>query len=571
MTTTAIFGNNGPLEISARPLREALTADVRRPLIVLLVAVGLLLFTATANVASLQLARATTRQREIAVRTALGAGNARVTRQLIVESLLVSLAGGAAGLLFASTLHRSLPGILPADFPRVDDLGITSVAVMFAVVTSVVTGVLFGLIPAVRMQRVDLVSVLTEDSTAPVGAGARSFTSRARMLIMAGQVAIACVLLIGAALLGRSFSVLLATDRGYDPSGVLTARVAFSPAAFKAEQRYALVGKILDRLSSTPGVIHAAFTSESPLVPGGSTSAFTIRSPAADKGNVTIQTSPRVVSAGYFSAAGMRIVEGRGFSEGDTESAPPVVVVNRALARRFLEDKALGTKVPMGVGYGQVRTEATIVGVVDDVRYVTASDSSQPEIYYSYRQFGGRLPVSVVTLFVRGAEDPSALARPLRTAVREADSTLVAEGILTMEERMLRGLARPRLYAIVLGGFAASALLVAAVGLFGVLSYTVAQRSRELAVRAALGARRVDVVKLVFGQTMAITSAGIAAGLFASFVLMRSIAALLHGVTPHDGITYVVVPLVLFAVAAAACLPPAIRAAKLDPLRALRS
>lgn len=568
LTTVAIFGSNGPLEIATEPLRDSLTSDVRRPLIVLLVAVGLLLFTATANVASLQLARATTRQREMAVRAALGAGMARLTRQLVVESLLISLAGGAVGLALAWTLHGFLPAVLPVDFPRIDDLGITVVAVSFAVLTAVVTGVVFGLIPALRARRLDLVKALTEDGTAPVGAGGRSFTSRARMLIMAGQVSVACVLLIGAALLGRSFLVLLATDRGYDPSGVLTARIALAPATYPAPRRHELVSSILDRLEATPGVTHASFTSEHPLTPGGSTSAFGIRS--SDGGTVTVQASPRVVSARYFSAAGIRVVDGRGFSDTDTESAPPVVVVNRAFARRFLGDAAVGTKVPMGVGYEQVRREATIVGVVDDVRYLTASDSSQPEVYYAYRQFGGRLPVSTVTLVVRTLDDPSTLARPVRTAVRDADERLVAESVRTMEEHMLRGLARPRLYAIVLGGFAASALLVAAVGLFGVLSYTVAQRSRELAVRTALGARRVDVVKLVFGQTMLIAAVGIAAGLVASFVLSQSIAALLHGVTPHDPTTFVIVPLVLVIVAAVASLPPALKAARLDPLRALK-
>ena len=571
MTTMAIFGGKGPVEISAQPLRDALTVDVRRPLIVLLVAVGLLLFTATANVASLQLARATTRQREMALRAALGAGNVRVTRQLLVESLLVSLAGGAVGLAFAWTLHRFVPSILPADFPRVDDLRINGVVVSFALLIAVVTGVVFGLLPALRLRKLNLVTSLTEDGTAPVGAGGRSLTSRARMLIMAAQVAIACVLLIGAALLGRSFLVLLATDRGFDPSGVLTARLALPAATYTAEQRHAILEQILDRMTTTPGVTAAAFTSEQPLGPGGSTSAFTMRTRTDEGGTVTVQASPRIVSARYFTALGMRIVAGRGFSEADTESAPPVVVVNRAFAKRFLGDTPLGARMPMGVGYEEVKREATVVGVLDDIRYVTASDSSQPEIYYSYRQFGGRLAVPVVTLMLRTTDDPFALARPLRTAVREADSTLVAEGILTMEDRMLRGLARPRLYAIVLGGFAASALLVAAVGLFGVLSYTVAQRSRELAVRTALGARRIDVVRLVFGQTMKVTAAGIAAGVLVSLVVTRSIAALLHGVTPHDGVTYVVVPLVLFAVAAAACLPPAIRAAKLDPLRALRS
>ena len=568
LTTMAIFGSKGPVEVSAQPLRDALTADVRHPLIVLLVAVGLLLFAATANIASLQLARATSRRREIAMRSALGAGRLRVTRQLIVESLLVSFAGGAGGLLLAWTLHRFLPAVLPADFPRANDLGITAVGASFATLLAILTGVAFGLIPALRLRRLNLVNALTEDAAAPAGAGGRS---RARALIMAGQVAIACVLLIGASLVGRSFFVLLNTDRGYDPSGVLTARVTLPQSTYPAAQRHLLIGKILDRLSSTPGVLHAAFTSEMPLGPGGSTSAFTIGPQAGHEGTIAVQASPRVVSARYFAAAGMRVAEGRGFSEADTETAPPVVVVNRAFARKFLRDKAVGIKVPMGAGYEQVQREASIVGVVEDVRYLMASDSSLPEIYFCYRQFGGRLPVSTVTLFVRSSEDPSALVRPLRTAVREADDKLVAEGILTMEERMLRGLARPRLYAIVLAGFAASALLVAAVGLFGVLSYTVAQRSRELAVRTALGASRLDVVKLVFGQTMAITGMGIAAGLVASFALMQSIRALLHGVTPHDGATFVLVPAVLLLVSAAACLPPSLKAARLDPLRALRS
>jgi predicted permease len=568
LTTMAIFGSKGPVEISAQPVREALTGDVRRPLVVLLVAVALLLFTATANIASLQLARATSRRREIAMRSALGAGGLRVMRQLVVESLLVSLAGGAAGLLLAWTLHRFLPTVLPPDFPRVDDLHLSAASITFAILLAVLTGIAFGLIPALRLRRLDLVNALAADATAPVTGAAGS---RARALIMSGQVAIACVLLIGASLLGRSFFVLLTTDRGYDPAGVLTARVTLPGSAYPAAQRHALVGSILDRLSSTPGVVHAAFTSEIPLTPGGSTSAFTISPQTGVGETITVQASPRVVSARYFAAAGMRIVEGRDFADGDTETAPPVVVVNRALAKKFLNDRAVGIKVPMGAGYEQGLREATIVGIVDDVRYVAAADSSQPEIYFCYRQFGGRLPVSVVTLFVRTTEDPIALARPLRTAVREADGKLVAESILTMEERMLRGLARPRLYAIVLGGFAVSALLVAAVGLFGVLSYSVAQRSRELALRTALGASRADVLRLVFGQTMAITSVGIAVGVLASFALMQSIRALLHGVTPHDGATFILVPLLLLVVSAATCLPPSLKAARLDPLSALRA
>ena len=571
MTTMAVFGSNGPLEISAQPLRSSLTSDVSRPLIVLLAAVGLLLMTATANVASLQLARATARQRDIAIRCALGAGGGRITRQLLTESLLVSLTGGVAGLALAWTLHRFLPSVLPADFPRVDDVRINVVVVSFAFAISLIAGVAFGLLPALRAGRMDLAGSLTEDGSAPVGAGGRSATGRLRLMIMAVQVAIACVLLVGAALLGRSFLTLLQTDRGYDPSGVITARVALPATKYTPPQRHALLRSILARLASMPAVSTAAFTSEMPLGPGGSTAAFKVRSRTAEGGVVTVQASPRVVSAGYFHALRMRLVEGRDFSESDTESAAPVVVVNRAFAKRYLGDSAVGTKVPMGVGYEPGDREATVVGVIEDVRYLTAGDSSLPEIYYSYRQFGGRLSVPVVTLIVRSEEDPLRLARPLRTAVSEADSALVAEQILTMEDRMLRGLARPRLYAIVLICFAASALLIAAVGLFGVVSYTVALRARELAVRTALGAQRIELVRLVLAQTLASTSVGIAVGLLAALALGRSIAALLHGITSHDPLTYAVVALALFAVSAAACLPPALYAAKRDPLLALRA
>jgi len=571
LTTTAIFGGRGPVEISAVPLRDALTRDVRRPLMVLLAAVGLLLVTATANVASLQLARATTRRRELAIRAALGAGPARVTRQLLVESLLLGLIGGAGGLGLAWLLHRTLPSVLPADFPRIGDLRIDTMVVLFALLVSVFTSVLFGVLPALRVRRLNLVESLAEDGAAPVGTGGRSRTAHARMLIMAGQVAIACVLLVGASLLGRSFIALVKADRGYDPSGVLTAVLALPAAMYPPERRYLLLGQILDRLRTVPGVSEAAFTSEFPLTPGGSTSAFTLRSRHADGGTVSVQASPRIVSPRCFSALGMRIVSGRSFADSDTDTSEPVVIVNRAFARQYLGDSPLGARLPMGVGYQSESAEASVIGVVADVRYLTAADTSQPEIYFSYRQFRGSLPVSVVTLLLRSPGDPGALGPALRTAIREADAGLVPGGVMTMEDRMLTSLARPRLYAILLGGFAALALVVASVGLFGVLSYTVAQRSRELAVRTALGARPRDIVRLVLRQGLAVTSAGLTAGLLGSVALTRSLGALLYGVTPYDGLTYFLVPTIVVCMAAAACIAPARRAARLDPLRAFRS
>ncbi len=567
MTTIAIFGGAGPVGVTAVPIKQALTAEVRQPLIVLLAAVGLLLVAAAANVTGLQLARATSRRREIAIRAALGAGGARVMRQLLAESVLLGMTGAAAGLALTWLLHRVLPSVLPADFPRAADLHLDVIVVAFALVTSGVVSVAFGLLPALRARHIGLTTSLSEDGSAPVGMGGASRLGRTRAVFMAAQVAIACVLLIGASLLGRSFVALLTADRGYDPSGVLTARLSMPASLFSPERRFEAVTNVLERLAAMPGVADAAFTSELPLTPGGSTAATTMQLPS---GRVAVQASPRVVSDGTFSALGMRIVAGRGFSKSDTQSAPPVAVVNRVFENRYCDGNALGAKIPMGVGYQDPDREATVVGVVDDIRYVGSNDSTQPEIYYTYSQLRGRLIVPVVTLLVRAPGDPRALAAALRSAVRDADVALVSESVMTMEDRMLAGLARPRLYTILLGGFAAFALAIAAVGLFGVLSYTVAQRSREIAVRSALGARPSQIVQLVVRQGLGIAVVGIAVGIASAVALARSMETFLYGVTSHDAVTFISVPLVLLAVAALACFFPARRAARLDPLRVLR-
>jgi predicted permease len=571
MTTMAIFGGTGPIEVAAISLNDALTADVRRPLLVLFVAVALLLATATTNIANLQLARATTRQREIAIRSALGAGSGRVMRQLLTESLVLGVLGGSAGLLLALLLQRFIPTLLPADFPRADAVSMDRTVVLFAIAASLLTSVLFGLFPALRARDINLVQSLTEDGTAPVGGGSRSRTAQARAAIMAAQVAIACVLLVGASLLGRSFLTLLNTDRGYDPSGLLTARLSLPASMYSPERRYAIVEQVLGRLSTLPTVTHAAFTSELPITAGGSTSAFTLPSRTAPGGTVSVQASPRMVSPRSLPALGMRLIVGRDFADSDNATALPVVIVNRAFAHQYLADNAIGEQLPMGIGYQDADVKATIIGVVDDVRYPGGARVTQPELFYSYRQFGGKVVVPVVTLLVRTSGDPNALSSAVRSAVREADAGLVPDAVTTMEARLLTTLARPRLYAILLGGYATLGLLIAAVGLFGVLSYTVAQRTRELAVRTALGAQQADIVRLVLRQTLGMTAVGLAAGLVASLVLSRSTGALLYGITPYDTVTFVAVPVVLGLAAIAACVGPALRAARLDPLRALRS
>jgi putative ABC transport system permease protein len=573
MTTTAIFGNYGPIEIAAQPLGDALTADTRRPLIVLLVAVGLLLFTATANVANLQLARTTTRSREIGIRVALGAGAARVTRQLLVESLLVGMTGGAVGLALTWLLHRAMPSLLPADFPRLDALGVDALVVIFALVITIGTSTLVGLLPALRVGRLNVIEALMENGSAPAGASLRSRTARTRMLVMTGQVAIACMLLVAASLLGRSFLALVGADRGFDSSAVLSARLSMPFAIYPAaERRFAIVEQILDRLAGVPGVSDAAFTSELPLTPGGSTAAFELQSPDAPGGVVRVQASPRIVSPRYFAAVGMRVRAGRTFGDRDTETSEPVVIVNDSFARRYLGHAPLGAKIPL-VAYAPPdgpAIQSTVIGIMEDVRYVNAVRNSQPELYYSHRQMARRLPLQTVTLMVRTSGHPTSAAAALRSVVREADERLVAEAVMPLHQRLLTTLARPRLYALLLGFFAAFALLIAAVGLFGMLSYAVSQRSRELAIRAAVGARPSDLLRLLLGQGLSVTCAGLAIGMFASAWLMRLLSTQLYGVTPHDTRTFVIVPVLLLVCGALACAMPARRAARLDPLQVLR-
>ena len=573
LTTMAIFGNNGPLEVAVQPLSDALTADVRRPLLMLLAAVALLLVAATANVANLQLARATTRGREIAIRTALGASGARVTRQLLLEGVLVGAVGGVAGLAFAWLLSRSLPALLPAGFPRVDDLGIDTAVAGFALAISLAASIVFGLVPAWRVRRLRIGEALADDGASSVGVSGRVGLARARLPIMAAQVAIACVLLIGASLLGRSFFALLNADRGFDPAQVLSARLSMpSPLFDSPARRFAVVDQVLSRAAILPGMRDVAITSELPLTPGGSTSAFTMRSPHADGGTVRVQASPRIVSAGYFSAVGMRLAAGRVFVDSDTQTSEPVVVVNETFARRFLGDSPLGMRIPMA-GYGPPDgppVECTVIGVVADVRYLMAADTSLPELFYSYRQMRGGLPVQTVTLLARTHGDPSTASRTLRSAIREVDDRLALDALMRLDERLLTTLARPRLYAVLLAAFAGFSLLTAAVGLFGVLSYSVSQRSREFAVRTALGAGRGNILRLVLRQGLVVTAAGLVTGLLAAAWLTKLISAQLYGVTPHDTVTFTVVPLLLLFVSGLASLIPAWRAATIDPLRVLR-
>jgi putative ABC transport system permease protein len=570
LAAVAMFGGNGPADISAVPALDMMTADVKPAVLVLFAAGILLLVTATANVAGLQLARATVRRREIAVRAAIGAGTARLTRQLVIESLLLGLTGGAVGMLLAVALHRVLPSIVPADFPRIDEVAIDIRVMLFAVAAASVASVACGLLPALQARRVNLVESLSDAGGAPVGAGMRSPTARARSWIMTGQLAVSCVLLIGAVLLGRSFIALLHADRGYDASNVLTARLPM-PAGFSLDRRTALLETLADRMRTVPGVAQVAFGNALPLLSSGGFRAFKMR-PAADPSTeVDVNTIERVVSPGYFAALGLRLTAGRALSDSDTMTSPEVIVVNRSFAARYLGAQPIGAIVPnLGMCRGD-NDRWEVVGVVADMRQGAVSDPVQPELFLPYRQVGCPAAMPDPIMVIRTSRDPLPYTAALRAFVREEAPSLALDSVMTMEDRVLTSLSRPRTYAVLLGAFALFAVLIAGVGLFGLLSYSVAQRSREIGVRTALGAQARDIVALVLRQALSIAATGLAVGLALAFAAMRVWSTLLYDVSTYDAWSFAIVPLVLGLVTAVACVLPARRAARVDPLTALRS
>jgi len=571
----ALFGAAGPIAIAVQPELQAITGDVRPAVLTLLAAAALLLVTATANVASLQLARATTRRREMAVRAAIGAGPRDILRQLLIENALVGFAGGIGGLAFAAAVRRVLPTLLPTGFPRLDAVAIDARVLAFGLAASVVVSVACALLPAWHIRRIALTESLSEDGVGSIG-GARSPMARARGLIMAGQVAIACLLLVGASMLTRSVVALARADRGYDPVNVLTARLPL-PSSFPPERRHQLLETLTARFRAIPGVMTAAYSTALPFVSAGGFSAFTMRSPRNPGADVDVQASLRVVSPDYFNVMRLRVVAGRPLATADTATTPPVLVVNRTFARQYLADLPLGSRIPQrGPRAGGLRAydehaDWEVVGVVDDMRQDSVEAPLQPEIFVSFSQVP---PASQRNfdpiLVVRTAADPTRHVAALRTIVHEEAPSLALDSVMTMEDRVMTSVARPRLYAVVTSSFAVVALLVAGVGLFGVLSFSVAQRTREIGVRAALGAQTRDIVQLVLGQAFWIVGAGVIVGVAAALASGRLLSSFLFGVSPHDALTFIAVPCVVLPIAAIACLVPARRAIRVDPLAAMR-
>ena len=427
----------------------------------------------------------------------------------------------------------------------------------------------FGAVPALVSRRLNVVETLVEDSLAPIGTGLRTRLGRLRAVAMTGQVAVATILLVGAALLGRSFLAIQRVDRGYEPRNLLTATLPMPQATFSGPRRVAILDAMLERLAGEPGVVSVAASSVLPLLPYDQPMGFSMPSGRGQNEMIQVQADLRSISPDYFTALGTRVVEGRAFAAADTMTSQPVVIVNRKFVEMYLSGGAIGARLPAGPDPGRDLWRE-VVGVVENVRQRGADDPVRPEIYVPYRQRASGMDMPAPAILIRASSDPSSLVAALRSAAHEADHTVALDSVMTMDERVLTSLARPRLYAALLATFAGFALLVAGVGLFGTLSQSVAQRTRELGVRAALGARPRAIIALVVRQGLATTAIGIGVGLLAALWLVRFVATLLYGVTTHDPLSLVAVPAAIVLVATLAAIAPARRAARIDPISAMR-
>jgi putative ABC transport system permease protein len=545
-------------------LHEHLVGESSRALLLLLGAVALVLLIACANVANLLLARAAGRQKEMAVRAALGATRLRLARQLLVESVLLALLGGAAGLLLGWWGVDLLKGLLPAEFPRLADIGVDPRVLGFTLLVSCATGLAFGLAPAVQLTRPELHGALKESARGSTG-GARG--GRLRSLLIVCEVALSLVLLVGAGLLFRSFLTLRAVELGFRPQSLLTFRLSPSGERFREDAQYtSFYRDVAERVSALPGVEAVGFINTLPLVKGP-TSGIQFEGRPPLRRDQRPSVNYRSVSADYFRAAGIAVVRGRVPDGRDTADAPLVLAVNQALARRdFPGEDPVGKRISYGIGPDGQPIWKEIVGVVADVRSEEPGREAAPEIYASYLQD----PFAGMSYVVRTSVEPESLVPGVREAVRAVDRAQPVAEVRTMEQLVGESFAQPRFNSLILGLFACMALVLAAAGIYGVMSYAVTQRTHEIGIRIALGAQGRDVLRLVVGRGMALALAGVGLGLVAALALTRLMASLLYGVSAADPLTYAGVALLLTLVALLASYLPARRATKVDPMIALR-
>jgi putative ABC transport system permease protein len=550
--------------VNVVPLQEEVVGSLRPAFLVFVTAVGLVLLIACANCANLTLGRTTARVRELAVRAALGAGRSRLMRQLLTESILLGLLGGALGLLLAIWGVDVLVALMKRDLPipRLENIHIDNWVLAFTFLVSLLTGILFGLAPAFAASRVDLNASLKEGGRSVAG-GLRPL--QLRSLLVTCEVALAVVLLAGAGLMIRSFLLLSHVETGVNTSNVLA--LDFSLIASRYAQphvRASFLQQAAERVRALPGVKSASWVADLPLSDNTDTLGFSILGRPDPAPGTRREARFNVVGPGYLQTLGIPLLRGRGFTERDTEATPGVVLLNQAMVRRFWPDEdPLGKQITT-----DGKTFYSIVGVVGNVHQLGQASETSPEFYLSYLQ--DPVDWSWRTLVVRTAGDPLKEVGLVEQAVWSVNKDQPVSGIRTMARVLAESVAEPRVYTLLMGVFAALALGLASVGIYGVVSYSVSQRTHEVGVRLALGAERVDVLRMVIGQGMLPTGIGLAIGLAGALALTRFLASFLYSVRPSDPVTFAVVALALAGVALLAAYIPARRATRVDPMVALR-
>jgi putative ABC transport system permease protein len=549
-------------------LQEQLVKNVRPALLLLLGAVAAVLLIACVNVANLLLARAAARGREVAIRTSMGATRRRITRQLITESVLLSVAGGAVGLFFAWAALGPLLKLSASTLPAVFAVSLDRSVLFFTLVISLATGLLFGIVPALRTGKLDLRETLNESSR---GSTAGPGHHRIRGVLVGSEIAMAMLLLVGAGLLLRSFSHMQENPPGFQADHLLVADLPLSLSAYsKPEQRFEFFDRLVERAKSLPGVRSAGAASFLPVSGGGGLLHFNINGRPPKSPHDYTATGYRTITPNYFETLGVPLVQGRFITAADTEKAPAVVIINAAMARTYFPgENPLGKRLQVGATPEPDVPWMEIVGVVGDVRQGLDLDP-RSEMYLPYRQADAVLPVFQLSIVLRTATDPMLQASALRSALAEIDPNQPLVKVRTMEENMAATVAQPRFRTWLIGIFAALALVLAGVGVYGVMSYTVTQRTSEIGIRVTLGAQPEDVFRIVVGEGLRLALAGVGVGIVAALALTRLLQSFLYGVSPYDLLTFGGVALILTLVAVAASFIPARRATHVDPMVALR-
>ena len=551
---------NAGFSAKLEPLHNVLIGDVGPAFMVLIAAVALVLLITCANIASLILARNTTRQREIAIRTAIGAGRSRLIRQLLTESLVLALAGGAAGILLANAGVEFLKQLGPESLPRLDEVGVNGVVLAFTLAIAVVTGILFGLGPAMKASRRDLTQSLKEGGSS----GDSRAKHRAHNVLVVAEVALSLVVLIASGLLLNSFWRLLRAPLGFDPANVLTTEISLATPRYDDEQRReSFFHELQDRLQSTPGVKNAGFISELPLSGEANDTFFTIVEHPPENPNDNNDADFRNIDGDYFAAMRIPLLAGRSFDREDSAEARKVVIVNEPLVKKFFpNENPLGKHLKMFEGKPEF-VEREIVGVVGGNKHFALQESLRPEMFKP----GSFTRMNIV---VRGAADPALLTTVVRQSIHAIDPDEATSTFRTMGDVVSSSAASDRFNALLLGAFAAIALLLTAAGIFGVLSYLVTQRTREIGLRMALGAHPRDVLRVIVGHGLRLVLLGMAIGIAGALLVTRWMSSVLFDVKPTDPLTFAVVAVVLGAVVFLAAYVPARRAMRVDPMVALR-